>query len=436
VLAVVLAIAGVPASAFAASPPISVPAGLLMTADGHVLWSNRADQRRQVASCIKMLNALVVRERAKLDDTIVVTKDAEVSSGGSGLRAGQRLTVRQLLDAMLIHSANDAANALAIGIAGSQAKYVAMMNAKAKQIGANNTRAADPSGLSGRESSTANDLAIIARKLMEDTTLRSIVNKQSVLVPQPNGKKKRYKSSNRLLGTYRGMEGIKTGYTRKAGFCIVGAAKRDDIELIGVVLGDPSLARRFDDMRKLLDWGFAGTDIKQVVSPDETYTAQVGGKSLLLHTETTETAPVFDSGGRLERDVTTEGVKEAGDHRVATLLVKQGGYVIARAPLYAPPKSPGAAIAETIAATLATTAAAASRGLLWVGLFLLLALIAAGAWMYFGGPGELQRRRRRHGEHEQHRGEHERHGRYRGEHEIGAHERRRRRESRPRPPRR
>ena len=261
VLAAFLAACVVTPSAFAAkipSPPVSVPSATLMTMDGSPLWSRNPDAHRRVASTIKMLNALVVRDRAKLDDVIVVTRKAEaINDGDVGLVAGQRLTVRQLLNIMLIPSANDAAMALAIGIGGSEAKYVKLMNAKAKKLGLKSTHAADPDGLNKKETSTANDLTVLARKVMADPVLRSIVRQRSVSVPRTNGGHSTVHSTDLLLGHYKGMEGTKTGFTNPAGYCFVGSAKRSGVELLGVVLGAKSNAGRFSEMRKLLDWGFA-----------------------------------------------------------------------------------------------------------------------------------------------------------------------------------
>ena len=227
--------------------------------DGTELWTRNADSKRAVASTIKLLNALVVLDHANLDDTVVVSHKAvmAVDEGGVGLVSGQRLTVRQLMTMMLVASANDAAEVLAVHVAGSESKFVEMMNAKAASLGLKNTRAVDPHGLSKRERSSAADLAVIARELMAYPEMREIVAKKSVVVPGPKGSRSVYASTDKLLGHYAGIEGVKTGFTNPAGYCFVGAAKRGDTELVGVVLGAGSNAERFAEMRKLLDWGFA-----------------------------------------------------------------------------------------------------------------------------------------------------------------------------------
>jgi D-alanyl-D-alanine carboxypeptidase (penicillin-binding protein 5/6) len=238
--------------------------------DGTELWSNNPDSRRRVASTIKLLNALVVLDHASLDDEVVVSGKAvkAVGEGGVGLVGGQSLTVRQLMTMMLVASANDAAEVLAFHVAGSESKFVEMMNAKAAELGLQNTHAIDPHGLSKRETSSAADLAVLARELMAYPAMRAIVNQKSVVVPGPKGSRSVYASTDQLLGRYAGIEGVKTGFTNPAGYCFVGAAKRGETELLGVVLGAGSNAGRFAEMRKLLDWGFANYRTSKLVAAD------------------------------------------------------------------------------------------------------------------------------------------------------------------------
>ena len=149
------------------------------------MWSHNPTARRRVASDIKMLTALVVRDHTRLDDVVVVPRQVkQVWSGGVGLVPGQRLTVRQLLNIMLIPSANDAAEALAIHVGGTEKRFVALMNAKAKALGLTHTVAADPHGLGKHEHSTAHDLSVLAHEVLSDRILRAIVRQRSVAVPR------------------------------------------------------------------------------------------------------------------------------------------------------------------------------------------------------------------------------------------------------------
>lgn len=282
-------------------PSISAPAAMIMTMDGQVLWSRRPMVQRKAASTIKMLTALVVRDRTKLTDVVVVSKKAEIWDGGVGLVAGQKLTVKQLLAIMLIPSANDAAEALAIHVAGSQGRFVSMMNAKAHALGLTHTKAYDPHGLGKKEHTTAHDLAVLAQNVMADPVLHSIVRMKSVSVPRPGGGSSRYPSTDPLLGSYKGMEGVKTGYTDPAGYCFVGAAKRGKVELLGVVMGTSSNAERFGQMAKLLSWGFAHFHSYQIApTPGFSELVRVTGgvaPTVTVHADGPIALQLFDGAG-------------------------------------------------------------------------------------------------------------------------------------------
>lgn len=335
--------APVAAQAVVAPPAVSAPSALLMTMTGEPAWSRNADSRRHVASTIKLLNALVVRERVRnLDEIVVVPRKAVISDGGVGLVAGQKLTVRQLLRMMLVASANDAAEAIAIHVGGTEARYVALMNAKAAQLHLTGTHAVDPHGLSKRETSTARDLSVLARKVMADWLLRGIVGMHSVIVPRVHGGSSTVPSTNHLYGHYSGIEGVKTGYTNPAGFCFIGAAKRGSVELLGVVLGAKSLAARFGEMRKLLDWGFAHVHSRKLVSRDATAgVAPVAGgvvATVSVHPEEDASMTLFDGGGPTTTSVSFDaGVKApvARGQRLGTIIVSSKGVELVKVPLLA-----------------------------------------------------------------------------------------------------
>ena len=351
----------VPPSAYAATivpPRMSVPVSTLTTMDGVRMWSHSPESHRRVASCIKMLTALVVREHTKLDDVVVVPRQAAaITDGGVGLYKGQRLTVRQLLHIMLIPSANDAAMALAIHVGGTEAKFVALMNAKARAIGLKHTRAADPDGLNKKETSTADDLSALARRVMADPVLRDIVRQRSVVVPRRNGKHSTVASTNLLLGHYTGMEGTKTGYTRASGFCFVGSAKRGGVELLGVVLGAKSNPGRFSEMRKLLDWGFAHCHVRVLISKGTTLAVVPveSGDATCVAVCTTRSVSMalFDGGGpvttRLTPPPSVTATVTLGE-QLGTAEVYEDGSMIASAPLVAAADVPAAAVPVTVTA--------------------------------------------------------------------------------------
>jgi D-alanyl-D-alanine carboxypeptidase (penicillin-binding protein 5/6) len=311
--------------------------------DGQVLlFSRRADQQRRVASTIKLLNALVVRKNAKLNEVVVVPRTAAaIWDGEVGLVAGQKLTVNQLLQMMLVASANDAAETLAIHVGGSEANYVRMMNAEAKRLKLTRTRAADPHGLGKREFSTANDLTVLAREVMKDPVLRKIIVQKTVSVPRPGAKPRIVKSTDLLLGSYAGIQGVKTGFTNPAGYCFISAAKRGNVELVGVVLGAKSNPARFAETRKLLDWGFKHYRNRVIVSKDETagIAPVLGGvdATVSVHPSSSLSALEFDGDPltRVFQIATSTPAPVAVGQRVGQVLVIHRGSVIATVPLVA-----------------------------------------------------------------------------------------------------
>ncbi|MDR3686014.1 MAG: D-alanyl-D-alanine carboxypeptidase [Coriobacteriia bacterium] len=356
-LSLAAGVLGVPATALAAKssgPSLYVPEASVMTMDGVVLWSRNADKPRRIASCTKMLTALVVRDRTNLDDVITVSqKAASVDDGAVGLVAGQKYTVRQLLGVMLVHSANGAAEALASGIGGNEKRFVAMMNAKAKALGLKHTRAMDPHGLSPKGYSTANDLSVIARRLMADPQLRAIVGQTHASLPRGKSGWATFPTTDRLLGTYSGTEGIKTGYTDPAGYCFVGAFKRNGVELLGVVLGAEAPNDRFTQMTRMVEWGFSHVVVRNVVSTDATMgVVDVSGgtsSSVTVHARRPLAMTVSSSGGSTTTQVsllpTVSAPVQAGQ-TLGALQVTSGGSIVASVPLVAdesiavPPPAP------------------------------------------------------------------------------------------------
>lgn len=345
-IALALAASFAPSLALAASKAapsgIYAPEASVMTMDGTVLWQRNANKPRPVASCIKMLNALVVRDNAELDDMITVSEKAEAVDGGAiGLRKGQKVSVRQLLTVLLVHSANGAGTALASGIAGSEKKYVKMMNAKAKSLGLKNTKAVDPHGLSKKERSTAADLSVIARELMADPELREIVRQRGARVSR-GGSSAVFSATNRLLGSYRGIEGVKTGYTDPAGYCFVGVAKRDGVELCSVVLGADSGPARFTQTRRLLDWGFAHASRKCMVSCEQTMgaveIADGAETAVPVHAQRELTMTVGDCGDTLTRRVVLPASVRApvtAGQELGAVQIVRGSTVVTSVPLVA-----------------------------------------------------------------------------------------------------
>ena len=335
-------LAGVPALR-ASAPDLYVPSGVLTTADGRELWARDPEARRAMASTTKIMTALVVLERADLEEEVVVDKIARtVGESAMGLRVGERLTVRELLKGVLVQSGNDAATMIAEHVGGSVPAFVQMMNDKAKQLDLVNTHYANPHGLDAKDHYTsAEDLTALARIAMSDPTFRSIVGVYRIKVVSD-----RYthwlQSHNVLLKTYPGAEGIKTGWTSEAGYCVVFAAKRGGIELVGTVMGAASEAGRAQQAKKLLDWGFAHYKPVTVVTAGEpagrVRVSDYMERTVAARTAEATTMPVFDLLGPVKRRIELKADVPApvrrGD-RLGTMTIFQGDRMLAQVPVVA-----------------------------------------------------------------------------------------------------
>ena len=255
-----------PVSAYAAKDDENVKAEsvVLMCLDtGDVLYEKNKDKRVYPASVTKVMSILLTVEaldsgKIKLSDRVTASKNA-MEMGGSQiwLEVGEQMTVEELLKAVIIASANDACTALGEHIAGSTSGFVDMMNERASQLGLKNTNFENCTGLDDsvkNHYSSAYDLAVISREVMK----HKIITKYStVWLDSLRGGKTELNNTNKLVNTYNGITGLKTGTTSKAGFCVSATAKRDGMSLVAVVLGAKTSEDRFDTASYLLDKGFA-----------------------------------------------------------------------------------------------------------------------------------------------------------------------------------
>jgi len=231
-------------------------------ADGSVLFAHRAGQPRPIASITKVMTALIVLERnPRLAGTVRVSRIAARQEPTKiGLRRGQRISVNDLMYGLLLWSGNDAAVALAEHVAGSVPAFLRLMNAKAGSLGLEHTRFASPSGLNDRGVSTARDVAVLARIALRNHLFADLVHTRRHRIRGPRTQLHRLRNLNRLLDSYPGALGVKTGYTRASGECVVGAARLHGHAVLAVVLGEPLTPlwrRAYADTTKLLDFGFA-----------------------------------------------------------------------------------------------------------------------------------------------------------------------------------
>lgn len=229
---------------------------LLVSGSNEVLFEKSAYEKRPMASTTKIMSSIIAIESGRLDEEITVTQEMTSVEGTSmGLLPNDRVSVSELVYGMLLSSGNDAANATAITIAGSTDAFVSMMNDKAKQIGMFSTHFATPSGLDADDHySTAYDMALLGSYAIENEQFLEICSSSSAVVDYGNPPyKRRLTNHNKLLKIYDGAIGIKTGFTKKSGRCLVSAAERDGVTLICVTLND---ADDWNDHKKLLDYGF------------------------------------------------------------------------------------------------------------------------------------------------------------------------------------
>ena len=237
-------------------PELTARAWILYDADvGVTLASHNADEQRPMASVTKIMTALVVVEHAGLDETVRISATAEaVGESEIGLFVGELWTVADLLAGMMVRSGNDAAMALAEHVGGDVADFADLMNAKAAQLGLENSSFSNPHGLDAREHfSSAADLRVMAEAALRHPYLSRLARTRQVAFnPNPKGVSRVASSTNRLLGVYPGVVGLKTGFTSKAGRVLVSALQHNGRTLIAVVMGS---ADHFADTRELLDYG-------------------------------------------------------------------------------------------------------------------------------------------------------------------------------------
>lgn len=257
ILALFVALGTVVLPSNAVSPTLSVSAraaALIDVDDGRVLYEKNANERLPMASTTKIMTALVALESASLDTVVTVHPDAVGVEGSSVyLTAGERLTLGELLYALMLSSANDAAVAIAIALGGSVERFAEMMNECAARLGLLNTSFKNPHGLDAEgHYTTALELARLTAHALKNDDLRRIVSSYKQEISGPSGKRLLV-NHNRLLRSYEGCIGVKTGYTKRTGRCLVSAAERDGLTLVAVTLNDGDDWR---DHTAMLDYGF------------------------------------------------------------------------------------------------------------------------------------------------------------------------------------
>jgi len=238
-------------------PKIMAPVAILIDADsGDVLYAKRPHMRRSIASTTKIMTAIVAMSRLRPGDVVRVPREAtRVQPYKEGLKKGERVPAWKLFYGLLLASGNDTAVTLAVAAGGTRTNFIRLMNEKARELGLRHTRFRSASGLiDDGNYSTAWDLAALTRYALRSPRFRSIVGtKEKRVWWRPPTRTKLYKNHNKLLWRYPGADGVKTGWTTKAGPCLVASAHRYGIGLITVVLDSPD---HYGDTIRLLNYGF------------------------------------------------------------------------------------------------------------------------------------------------------------------------------------
>ncbi len=258
------------APATAAPPVVHARAWFVQSGTtGEVLAQHGDRARVPIASITKLMTVLVTLEHAKLDEVVTVTPSAsEVGESTINLRPGERITVRDLVSAALIQSANDAADALAEYVGkGDTDAFVALMNARARALGLKETHFVRPDGLDAAgHVSSARDVTKLAQILMHDRFVRSVVRERTATI---SGGRTLH-TWNDLLGRFPGLLGVKTGHTEAAGWCEVAAARGPGVTIYVAVLGSPTRSSRNVDLAELLRYGLSRYRVVPVI-PERPY---------------------------------------------------------------------------------------------------------------------------------------------------------------------
>ena len=257
------------------APNIGAKGAILIEAEtGRVLFEQNADRVLEPASTTKIMTAIVAVESGDLGRMVTVSERAAGTEGSSlYLKAGEKLPLIDLLYGLMMQSGNDAAVAIAEAVGGSVEQFVQAMNEKAAELELLHTHFENPNGLHAEgHATTPRELCAIARYAMQNETFRALVStvsyaSDSGTVPHS------FRSKNKFLTQYEGCNGVKTGYTKAAGKCLVFAAKRSGMQLLGVVMNDSDM---WGDAKALLDWGFETFAMHTAVEAHAVFTVNLG----------------------------------------------------------------------------------------------------------------------------------------------------------------
>lgn len=284
-----------PEMVYGTEPEINARSAIVIDAEsGRVLFEKNAYIKRPMASTTKVMTAIIALENCDLNEVVTVSRNAALVNGSTiNLTTGEKLTMRELMYGLLLRSGNDAAIAIAEHIGGSVDGFAKMMNDKAREIGAYNTKFTTPHGLDEEgHYSTAYDMALITRYALKNPVFNDIVGTRSIQVG-----KRTMNNTNEMLWGYEGADGVKTGYTGKAGRCLITSATRNGRRYISVVLFCDSRDQRALSSKKILDYAFDRYFPQTLIKSEYIgYVPVIRGneKQLPVYVEKTITLPVTE----------------------------------------------------------------------------------------------------------------------------------------------
>lgn len=317
---------------------------LIEYSTGKILYSKKIDEKLAPASMTKIMTLLLIMEaveegKINLDDNISISTNAS-SMGGSQvfLDPNTEMKAEELIKSIAIASANDSAVAMAEAISGTTANFVSRMNSRAKELGCKNTNFKNVHGLDEEgHYSTSYDMSLIARELLKHEQILKYTSTYEAYLNKPNGTSTWMVNTNKLIKYYTGLDGLKTGFTKTAGYCLTSTAKRNDMRLISVVMKEPSSQVRNSETISLLNYGFSNYKIKTILKKDQklgTIEVQNGKKELADITilEDATNLESINDNKEYSFNIVTDKVKaplKKGD-KVGTLELTEQGTVIKR----------------------------------------------------------------------------------------------------------
>lgn len=343
-------------------PAVNARAAILIDlATGQELYARDADRPLPMASLTKVMTALLVLEHSRLDELAWVPYEVRsIPDGKIWLEPGTRVPVEDLLEALLLASANDAALTLAFHVSGSEEAFVELMNRRAQELGLTGTQFRNPHGLhEAGHQATARDLARLTRAAMANPTFRRLVALREAEIADPAGGGTRPVTNiNALLAVEPRATGVKTGYTSQAQSCLIGSAAGDGVELIGVILGADTKDQVVDAMAGLLDWGLTSFRPARVLEAGQRV-ALPDGRSALVERDVSVLVPV---DGAAAVEVSVEG--GAGEAATPEAVVRVDGREAVRVPLQVSAAQEAAAVRGQARRSLPLAAGLGGLGLL------------------------------------------------------------------------